>query len=389
MTILWVNRREWKLSGPIINMTVHNAWSFAAQGHETHLCLAEGARSDTTADLRDFYGLTAPEGLQVHRIRAPRLPGLGGGVAVYQHAARLALRLARRDKVAVFTRDSSFLPWLDLLQAHPRIRGFYELHDFNSNLDWQSERLRTHHFRDLALERLFLPRLAGLICITREQERIYRQVYPRSRTLTRPLGTKPMPPQDAGRKRRQRTLFYVGHMHGRKGAGFLEHAAVELARRGVRTEFWGGYEKDAARILEAARSRGLGEWLHAVAFRPPAELHAALAERASLGVVMLADNFYNRYLTCPVKALDYLSHGLPALGTDLPSVREVLGDAGHYLDEGDSDGFVAAALRLLDSEEGYAEAVARTHRRAAEITWCERARALAGFASGAFAEGER
>lgn len=386
MIVLWVNRLSWRHPGPIINMTVHNAWSFAARGLETHLCLASGPRTDTESDLAQFYGLSPSAHLRVHRVRASRLPVVGGGVAVYQHAARLALSLARRDHVAVFSRDSSFLPWLACLQGHPRIRGFYELHDFNSNLDWRSERLRTQHYRELALERLLLPRMAGLVCITHEQARIYRRLYPESRILARPLGTKPMPAEDADRKRRQRTLFYVGHMHGRKGVDFLAQAAVELAQRDVRTEFWGGYEKDAARILAVARQHGVGDRLHACSFQPPAELQRALAERASLGVVMLADSFYNRYLTCPVKALDYLSHGLPALGTDLPSVREVLGDAGSYLREGDREGFVAEAIRLLDDRQAYAAAVARVRARAAEITWQERALALADFARDAWVE---
>jgi glycosyltransferase involved in cell wall biosynthesis len=105
-----------------------------------------------------------------------------------------------------------------------------------------------------------------------------------------------------------------------------------------------------------------------------------MAARASLGVVMLADTYYNRYLTCPVKALDYLSHGVPALGTDIQSVQEVLGNAGTYLPEGDEEAFVTAALHLLDDPVAYANAVARTRARAAQITWQERAKALTAYA---------
>jgi glycosyltransferase involved in cell wall biosynthesis len=99
---------------------------------------------------------------------------------------------------------------------------------------------------------------------------------------------------------------------------------------------------------------------------------------------MLADTYYNRYLTCPVKALDYLTHGIPALGTDIPSVREVLDDAGTYLPEGDHDTFVREALRLLDDPLAYATAVEKTRARSAQITWQERAKALAEFAKARF-----
>jgi glycosyltransferase involved in cell wall biosynthesis len=215
-------------------------------------------------------------------------------------------------------------------------------------------------------------------------EKRYQQIFPRQATIAQPLGTKVLPATDPEAKRRARTVVYVGHMHGPKGAAFLQQAAIALAAQGVRTEFWGGYEKDAKRIRDAAAKHGLSDWIEAVPFQPPSALHAALAERASLGVVMLTDTYYNRYLTCPVKALDYLTHGIPALGTDIPSVREVLDDAGTYLPEGDHDTFVREALRLLDDPQAYATAVEKTRARSAQITWQERAKALAEFAKARF-----
>jgi hypothetical protein len=54
--ILWINKRNWKHPGPIVNMSVHNAFSFASIGLDSHLCLGAGdAPSDTNLDLRDFY----------------------------------------------------------------------------------------------------------------------------------------------------------------------------------------------------------------------------------------------------------------------------------------------------------------------------------------------
>jgi len=265
-----------------------------------------------------------------------------------------------------------------------RVRGFYELHDLYSDLSWRARKPRARDLREKWLERLFLPRISGLVCITREMEKRYRRIFPRQAIIARPLGTDLLPATDVEARRKSRAVFYVGHMHGPKGVSFLQKAAIALAGHGVRTEFWGGYENDALRIREAAASRGLSQWIEAVPFQPPAALRSALAERASLGVVMLADTYYNRYLTCPVKALDYLSHGIPALGTDIPSVRELLEDSGIYVAEKDQEGFVSSALRLLDNPAAYAEAVTRTRARAAQITWQERARALADFARDRF-----
>jgi glycosyltransferase involved in cell wall biosynthesis len=386
MTIVWINKRNWKHPGPIVNMSVHNAHSFASIGLESHLCLGAGdAPSDTDSDLRDFYALEPLPNFTVHRV--PRKSGLFGGSAsgsVYSAGAKLIRELAKKDDVAVFTRECGFLAKLSWLCRNPRIRGFYELHDLWADLSWRETKPRAKELREKWLERLFLPRISGLVCITREMEKRYHQIFPRQAIIAQPLGTKVLPVTDPEVKRRARTVVYVGHMHGPKGAAFLQQAAIALAAQGVRTEFWGGYEKDAKRIRDAAAKHGLSDWIEAVPFQPPSALHSALAERASLGVVMLADTYYNRYLTCPVKALDYLTHGIPALGTDIPSVREVLDDAGTYLPEGDHDTFVREALRLLDDPQAYATAVAKTRARSAQITWQERAKALAEFAKARF-----
>jgi glycosyltransferase involved in cell wall biosynthesis len=381
MTIVWINKRVWKHPGPIVNMSLRNAHSFANLGLSSHLFVGQGGQDEEAGeDLRNFYGLEPLPNFTVHRI--PRRPVLLGNASASISRAGVAFveKQARQEPVALFTREASLLPQMAWISRNRRIRTFYELHDFYADLSWRPHRPRLRELREKWLERLFLPCISGLVCITRGMEKRYQGLFPGHATIALPLGTEPRPPTDIEARRRARTLFYVGHMHGAKGVSFMEQAAVELAGHGVRTEFWGGYEKDALRIRRSAEQKGLQSMIHAVSFRPPSELNAALAARGSLGVVMLADTYYNRHLTCPVKALDYLSHGIPALGTDIPSVREVLDDSGHYVAEGDTTGFVRAALGLLDDPGAYAEAVSRARQRAARITWQERAGALVRFA---------
>ena len=123
-----------------------------------------------------------------------------------------------------------------------RVRGFYELHDLYADLSWRAHKPSGKELREKWLERLFLPRISGLVCITSEMEQRYRRIFPRQATIARPLGTDSLPTADVETRRKARTVFYVGHMHGPKGVSFLEKAAIALAGKGVRTEFWGGYE---------------------------------------------------------------------------------------------------------------------------------------------------
>lgn len=384
MHVVWVNKGKWRSSGPIVNVGVHNAHSFASIGVKSDFFVSAGSNTKTSQDLTDFYSLDAPTDFNIHRIQRAKSWGIDESAPIYREARQHILQLAQKGPVAVFTRESGFLMSLAKLSRHRNIRGFYELHDLYADLSYHQRSVPFSFHRRKWLEKLLLPRVSGLVCITRDQEKIYQGLFPKTPTIYAPLGTKPFPETDAETKRRARTVFYVGHMHGMKGVAFLRKAALALAQAGIRTEFWGGGEKDARPIVEAARQAGLQDWISAVPFQPPAKMHEALAERASLGVVMLADTFYNRHLTCPVKALDYLSHGIPALGTDIPSVRDVLADVGHYIAEDDTDAFVAKAVALLDDPAAYARAAAESRARCAEITWQKRAEALCQFAEQQF-----
>ena len=118
-------------------------------------------------------------------------------------------------------------------------------------------------------------------------------------------------------------------------------------------------------------------------FLPPRELHARLASTVSIGLVPLQDTFYNRYLTCPVKALDFISHGLPVVGTDLPSVRAILGDAGCYADFQPAP-TAKLIFDLLADPALYAAHCHRMSARAAVLTWQHRAQSLSNFAAPMF-----
>jgi glycosyltransferase involved in cell wall biosynthesis len=380
MIFVLVNKRNWKTSGPIINMVVHNASSFSSIGYETHLCLGAGEPSDTDSDLKNFYGLEPRKNFKIHRIQRFQFGSSSYRFSVFVHAFKLIRSLSRKNKVVVITRDSGFLAPLAWLCRHSHISGYYELHDFYADLSWISKK-SSKHYREKIYEHLFLSRISGLICITKAQQDLYRQVFPRVRSCSFPLGTKPVANSATMETvRKRRTLMYVGHMHGEKGVDFLLEVASELAKSSIRISFWGGKAKKIPSYQKKARELGVDDMVEFVSFQPPEVLHAAIREQASLGVVMLRDTYYNRYLTCPVKALDYLSHGIPAIGSDLPSVHEVLGESGTFVPPDDVDAFVSSVINLLDDAERYETMATRTRHRAQEITWENRARTIANFA---------
>ena len=388
MTFLWVNKRDWRHPGPIVNVGVRNAASLAMRGQETHLVLGAGAPSDTAEDLARFYGVSPMAGLHVHRVPRRRLFGVAGvesSVPIFRHAVRLARTLARRGPVAVLTREAAFLPYLAVLRRFtPNVRGFYEAHDFYADLSWRAgdgRPLRWGDRRQGFLERCSLPRLDGVVGITEGQRALYAGLFPKLPSVALSLGTDPQPPGNDEARRLERRLVYVGHLNRQKGIESLFRVAPTLARAGVKLALWGGYGQQAETLRARAVAEGWGEMVEGAGFRPPEELRQDLATRAGVGLVTLEETFYNRHLTCPVKALDYLSHGLPVVASDLPTTRGVLGDGGaaRYVAPGDAEALVKAALAYFDDAETYARAAAAARARAAELSWDQRAARLEEF----------
>jgi glycosyltransferase involved in cell wall biosynthesis len=382
MIFLFVNKHAWKRSGPIVNVLVRNAYSFASIGFETHLCLEnDGGGSDIEADLRQHYGVEPNSLLQVHRIDRWRFGSSRLSIPIFLRAARLARELAKRDRLVVITRETSFLPYLARLMRDPRIRGFCELHDLYADLSWREGKVKLSDRRLRWQERRYLPRISGLICITHEQQLLYRGLFPGLPSLAASLGTDPQPPANIAQRFRARRVVFVGHLHGTKGVAMLVDATRELAKRDIRMAFWGGHDSQIAKFRARTEQLGSSGRVEFAGFRPPSELARALADEASIGVAPLQDTFYNRYLTCPVKVLDYLSHGLPVVGSDLPSVREVAGEAGRYVRPDRPDELIAHITRLLDSREAYEAASAAALARARALSWAARAARIADFSA--------
>lgn len=383
MIFLYVCKRDWRHPGPIVNFVTHNAHSVAEAGVETHLVLGRGAESDPAADLREFYGLAPVETLHLHRVERRRL--IGGSTSslpIFFFAWRLARELARRDRVAIVTREAAFLPYLALLRRHRGISGYYEAHDLYADLSWRPKKPRVQDRRQQLIERLALPRLDGLVCITQAQRELYARIFPKTPVRTLALGVRPLSPAvDAEKRRSLRTVVYIGHLSPKKGLRLILEIAPRLVANRVRLALWGGAAPEIEVLRGRLRAAGVGdEWVKIVGFQAPRVVHKALAAEASVGLVVLTDTFYNRNLTCPAKALDYLAHGLPVVASDLPSTREVLGAAGNYAPAGDAAAVLREILRLLDDPAAYAHAAGAARARGEELAWRHRAERLVEFA---------
>jgi glycosyltransferase involved in cell wall biosynthesis len=384
MRVVWIYKSAWKKPGPIVYMGLLNAMACASRGAKTDLFVAAGKASDVATDLREFYGVEPDPRLQIHRVEAAA--GLGGRLErpVYGAARRhLDAALSRGEEVLAVTREVGMLP--PLLRLRRRHRGLlviHEAHDFYGRIDHLPVRRLSDYRRWLA-ERIYIPRTDGLLCITDAQRKLYGEVFRRLPSICLPLGcVEPRGIQAPDTRRGLRRLGYIGHMHGTKGYTLLVEAAAQLRAHGVTVQCYGGYPTQVKRLTADIAGRGLTDTIRLEPFHSPVEMLAWLAGQVSVGVAALQDTFYNRNLTCPVKVLDFLSQGLPVVGSDLPSVTDLAGPAGVYHRPDDVAGFVEAVLGVLDDPGRYSALSRQSLERARALAWPNRASALLDFAAG-------
>jgi glycosyltransferase involved in cell wall biosynthesis len=371
---IWINKSPWKKPGAIVYMGLLNAYSFASCGEETDFFVRDGGKENTDVDLRTTYALETLPKLHIHRISEEER-SFPPRRAVYDAALRHISACCREVRhVYVLSRELGVLPALFRLRKKCRnLRVFHEAHDFFVSITHRSHNTISDYRRCLS-ERMHIPRLDGLICLTDHQQALYQEHFPRLPALAVPLGCLAFP-GDAGPEERisRRRVIYIGHLHEAKGREAIFALAGCLAAHGIKVTAMGGSASHARELNDRAEELGLSGTLDVRPFVPPAELHGMLGRDMSIGLAPLEDTFYNRYLTCPVKVLDYISHGLPVAATDLPSIRALLGPPALYCKAGDTDSLARKITELLDNRAEYAALSRSMYEAASRLSWRNRA----------------
>ena len=382
MKIVWANRSEWKKPGPIVYIGLLNALSFAELGYETHLFVSEGQPSDTSIDLIDFYGIKSNSNLHIHRIpKGSKISEIPGRKIYRQALAFCRNELAAGEDLILLTRELGLIGLMARLQRQfpTSLRTIYEAHDFHADLSGRQGNIDFNDRRKQLTEKLFLPRISGLLCITPPQEEYYRAAFPNINILTQALGClefKTLSNQETEERRKRRTVIYVGHLHRYKGVHDLINQADFFHQHDLKLHLLGGNQKQIAKLGGKLKPDSP---IHFFPAMPPAQLHQHLKQHASIGIVPLQDSYYNRALTCPVKALDSLSHHLPVIATDLPTTRAVIADAGIYLSPDHPETFPLAIKELIDNPEQYRQLSLNAARRSEELTWKHRAQTIVNW----------
>lgn len=377
MRVIWLNQSYWLKPGPQVYVAVHNAAAFLPHADSVHLLIGRPPHApppDLQSDLASFYGLKPAGSFHIEALPpAPRL-------LKWIHRPmirRLEALLQDRRPTLVLTRETSLLSALARLRRrHSGVRVLYEAHDLYADPRHRPAPLLRDRLRGRC-ERLSLPRLDGLICLTPDQQARYARLLPQVPSLVAPLGVCPQPTDSIAARFRLRRAVYIGHLHEDKGAGLFSDLAHELSGRNIALSLIGGSPDQARRLQQSIACRGPVPGLEVQPFLAPAALHRLLHDQVSLGLAPYAATDHNRFLANPVKVLDYLAHGLPMAASDLESIRLLAGDAARLLPAGaPASRWAESAAELLSDSDRYETLSVRLSRRAEEQTWEKRAKKI-------------
>jgi glycosyltransferase involved in cell wall biosynthesis len=379
--IVWINKGTWLSPGPIVYMGLLNAMAFAENDCVTDFFLRAGDDSDTETDLGQFYGLFAHQQLNIQRIPDT----LHGKRSVYFAALeKISEYIANGDEVLALTRELGALDLLvKLKKKYPQLKVLHEAHDYYlTTRHLGQKRFSIASMRRQWVERRLIAKVDGLICLTEHQRALYQQWFPTLPTVALSLGCLDFKQQsDLNQRRLKRSMAYIGNLHSYKGIELIFELARHLKSANISLYNFGGSEAEALSLQNRADQQELKDVLYFRSFINPKNLHEILDTEISIGLVPLQDTFYNRYLTCPVKALDFTAHGLPIIASALPSIREVLRETGFYCDSRNVSEFANNAIRLLNDESAYLSASQTSYVRSCQLQWRFRAQHILKFAS--------
>jgi glycosyltransferase involved in cell wall biosynthesis len=195
--------------------------------------------------------------------------------------------------------------------------------------------------------------------------------YPRDRIVVATPGVVPLPIDGARPLREGPYLLAVGAMTPRKGFDVLAAAVATLGRDCppvliAGPDYWRADEMRQA--ISAADTHGRVEALGPVDDATLGDLYRAAT------VVCHPSRAEGFGLTC----LEAMTAGAPLVASDLPSVREIVGDAAELVPPDDPDALAAALGRLLADEGRRDELAVAGRHRAAAFTWAATADHVVG-----------
>lgn len=381
LNIVYVYNKKWPSKRPGINFVTFtcnglakadedvNVYLFASKSQDEKYC-----NKDYKEVLREYFSIEPKSNFKVYPLEYKKI--IGSKTIFYWTAFKKILKIIRTKKIdVIITRNTNFLPYLYLLCKIMDAKVFFETHHFY--LD-QKLREKNDRKKETFWQKMILPRINGIICLQNEQKKFYEKYISEQNYCVARNGVQKV--YENHNSWDNKYIGYVGSLDDLKGVKEIIYCFKSMENRDLKLLIVGGrneklkleYENLIKKLRITNRVKITG-WVK----RKKLEQYL---QQMKIGIVPAEDNFYNRYITSPMKIFDYFSYGIPVIGSDLPTIRDIVtDDGGIFYKKGDSDKLTYAIETLCSSQELYNKYSSYLRERAKKFLWKKRGEKLINF----------
>lgn len=376
MNIILVHKREWPSLSPSSVASTFNAHALAQRGHNVFLIVGKGNNKSYNENLKSFYEVGSLPNLHIIPINKFKRISFSSSFPFFIQAIKVALNISRYVKIdSIITRDTGFIKYLPFLKKRTEAKILYETHNYflDKTTFGRSKKNNRAWKKYNRIEKLYIPKIDGIICLLSHQEKLYKKKFPSQNIYTAHPGISKVEKINETLIKNKR-LCYLGDLSKRRDIDTMLNAIHQLDDKEIELLIIGGKDNELDRINKMAQERNIQNKIKLTGWVSYKEMRSFL-KTVAVGLVPMKPTFYNRFLTAPMKIFDYMTCSIPVIAADMESSREFIEEDvnGIFYQPENSKDLVRKIEKMFQSKERLNDFRNKTNIKAKSMLWNKRA----------------
>lgn len=379
MNIVHVYNRKWPTKRPGVSFGTLTCDGLSKSGANVDMITSqvpEDQYKDKSISyiLKDYFSINSNARLNVFPLKYKKY--IGENTMFYLTAFKKIIELSKEKKIdIIMTMNTNFLPYLYLLKKIVKAKVFFETHHLYvaPNL-----REKNNRKKETLIQKYFLPKIDGIICLQKEQIKLYKDNISQLNYCLARTGVKNIYKEHKAWENKY--IGYVGSLDKSKGVKEILKAFKLVKTKDLKLLLVGGRNEEIIKeYTSLAEELGISDRFKITGWVSRKKLEDYL-RKIKIGIVPAQDTFYNRYITSPMKIFNYFSYGIPIVGSALPTIEEIVTNNGGLFYKKGAQEKLAATIDLLASDKDlYDKKSKYIFERASKLTWEKRGEKLINF----------
>jgi glycosyltransferase involved in cell wall biosynthesis len=369
MKIVYFHQGLWPSNSPSTTFVTFNLLGFQRNGYNFQLVTTRNKPGKISDILKEYFNINEELNIKL----------INGGLIRKNHRIIYlkAFSYFLKTKFDVLiTRNLGFLRYGLMLRKLKKIRVFYESHDFFTDLSIRDDIDQRSKLKFSQMERKYIPKLNGVICVSKQMKKIYEKYYPHQFFISATTGTTPNFLK-LNRNGFNYFLGYIGSFNFERynihtlfeAFKYIKNPKIKLIMIGAKND----YELDYAKTL--SKKFGVYNRVELYKWQKLSKIQN-FKEKIDFGCALIKNKFMSKIVS-PLKVLDYLSSGIPVLASNSSGIADILTDSiNGYLIENSAKKWAKIIDLAYSDFDKYKIMKKNCETCALELSWENRARKI-------------